>query len=120
MRSCQQTTNLPVSESDSSYGMSGAFDVKVNRFESEGQGYKPPAWHLLGTCRIGSDPETSVCNPWHQTWKVPNLFIMDGSCLPTSAAVNPTSTIGAMVVRAAMHLRDNFADLRRAQRSTPA
>lgn len=98
----------------------GAFDVKVNRFEVQGQGYKPPAWHLLGTCRIGSDPETSVCNPWHQTWEVPNLFIMDGSNLPTSAAVNPTSTIGAMVVRTAMYLRDNFADLRCAQRSMPA
>ncbi|MCC6314566.1 MAG: GMC family oxidoreductase [Thermomicrobiales bacterium] len=96
-----------------------AFDVNVNRFTSPDGRYAPPAWHLLGTCRMGSDPETSVTNQWGQTWDVPNLFVMDGSLLPTGGAVNPTSTIGAVVLRAASHLRDTFAEARVAKR-TPA
>ncbi|MDX2138233.1 MAG: GMC family oxidoreductase [Chloroflexota bacterium] len=95
----------------------GAFDLKVNDFSIPGKGYAPPAWHLLGTCRMGDDRETSVVNHWHQTWDVPNLYIIDGSVLPTSAAVNPTSTIGALAVRAATHLRDTFASARTATRT---
>jgi choline dehydrogenase-like flavoprotein len=37
---------------------------------------------------------------------------MDGSILPTGAAVNPTSTIGALALRNATHLRDRFGDAR--------
>jgi choline dehydrogenase-like flavoprotein len=37
---------------------------------------------------------------------------MDGSVLPTGAAVNPTGTIGALALRAASHLREHFADVR--------
>ncbi|MCG8348694.1 MAG: GMC family oxidoreductase, partial [Chloroflexales bacterium] len=94
-----------------------AFDIRVNAFLGADGRYTPPAWHLLGSCRIGDDPRESVTNQWHQCWDVPNLYIMDGSSMPTSAAVNPTSTIGAMVVRAALHLRDNFADQRRATKT---
>ncbi|MEA2531916.1 MAG: 2-methyl,2-propanediol dehydrogenase, partial [Thermomicrobiales bacterium] len=54
---------------------------------------------------------------WGQTWDVPNLYLMDGSLLPTGGAVNPTSTIGAVVLRAASHLRDRFAEARTEQRS---
>ena len=73
--------------------------------------YRTPAWHLLGTCRMGDDPDTSVVNKWHQCWDVPNLFIVDGSALATGGVVNPTSTISALALRAAEHLRDNFRDL---------
>ncbi len=94
-----------------------AFDVKVNAFTNADGIYSPPAWHLLGTCRLGTDPGASVVNQWQQAWDVPNLFIMDGSVLPTGAAVNPTSTIGAMTLRAASHLRDHFGEVRRATRT---
>ncbi len=60
-----------------------------------------PAWHLLGTARMGSDPKNSVVNAWHQAHDVKNLFIVDGSSFTTSAAVNPTSTIGALALRCA-------------------
>lgn len=89
-----------------------AWDIKVNDFTIPGRGYAPPAWHLLGTCRMGTKPENSVTNQWGQTWDVPNLYLMDGSLLPTGGAVNPTSTIGAVVLRAASHLRDRFAEAR--------
>jgi 2-methyl-1,2-propanediol dehydrogenase len=90
-----------------------AFDVKVNPFTLPDGRFAPPAWHLLGTCRMGADPADSVVNPWQRSWEVPNLFIMDGSVLPTGAAVNPTSTIGALTLRAATHLRDRFAEVSR-------
>src|SRR5271169_5236632 len=60
-----------------------------------------PAFHLLGTARMGSDPKSSVVNAWHQSHEVKNLFIVDGSSFTTSAAVNPTSTIGALALRCA-------------------
>jgi hypothetical protein len=43
---------------------------------------------------MGTDPKTFVVNAWHQTHDVKNLFLVDGSSYTTSAAVNPTSTIG--------------------------
>ena len=98
----------------------GAFEVKVNDYTLPGKGYAPPAWHLLGTCRLGSDPADSVTNQWGQTWDVPNLYIVDGSLLPTGAAVNPTSTIGALALRAATHVRDTFAEARQAAKTLAA
>ena len=60
-----------------------------------------PAWHLLGTCRMGDDPATSVTDADHQSWDVPNLYICDGSSFVTGGSVNPTSTIGALALRCA-------------------
>ncbi len=57
--------------------------------------------HLMGTARMGEDPKASVVNAWHQTHDVPNLFVVDGSSFTTGAGVNPTSTIGALALRAA-------------------
>jgi choline dehydrogenase-like flavoprotein len=90
----------------------GAWDYKLNDFGlSAASGYRPPAWHLLGTARMGSDPEQSVTDKWHQAWDCPNLFVIDGSSMPSGAAVNPTSTISAMALRAAEHLRDARRDI---------
>jgi choline dehydrogenase-like flavoprotein len=58
-----------------------------------------------------------VVNQWGQSWDVPNLYLMDGSILPTGAAVNPTSTIGALTLRNATHLRDRFAEARTDKRT---
>ena len=60
-----------------------------------------PAFHLLGTARMGTDPQKSVVNAWHQAHDVKNLFVVDGSSFTTGAAVNPTSTIGALALRCA-------------------
>jgi choline dehydrogenase-like flavoprotein len=57
--------------------------------------------HLLGTCRMGNDPKTSVINPDHQTHDVKNLFLCDGSSLVTSGRGQPTMTIMALAFRAA-------------------
>jgi len=57
--------------------------------------------HLLGTCRMGNDPKTSVINSDHRTHDVKNLFLCDGSSLVTSGRGQPTMTIMALAYRAA-------------------
>ncbi|MEM7289855.1 MAG: GMC family oxidoreductase, partial [Pseudomonadota bacterium] len=97
----QDLIRFGISRAQDLAGAIDAFDVKVNDFGLGDSGYCPPAWHLLGTCRMGDDPETSVTNKWHQCWDCPNLYIIDGSSMVTGAAVNPTSTISALAHRAA-------------------
>ena len=58
-------------------------------------------WHLLGTARMGDDPNTSVVDRWGRAHDVPNLLIIDGSVFTTSACINPTSTIEALALRTA-------------------
>lgn len=57
--------------------------------------------HLLGTARMGNDPERSVVNPDGRAHDVPNLYIADGSLFVTSGAANPTSTITALALKVA-------------------
>ena len=63
------------------------------------------AVHLLGTCRMGNDPKTSVINSDHRTHDVKNLFLCDGSSLVTSGRGQPTMTIEALAFRAADRIR---------------
>jgi choline dehydrogenase-like flavoprotein len=60
--------------------------------------------HLVGGCRMGSDPERSVVDSDHRAWSVPNLFIADGSVMPTQGSANPALTIMALASRLAERL----------------
>src|ERR1044072_901839 len=68
-------------------------------------------WHLLGTARMGDDPERSVVDRDLQAHDVPNLFVADGSVFVTSAGVNPTSTVAALSARLGDHLVRRGRDL---------
>ncbi|MCH7503077.1 MAG: GMC family oxidoreductase [Proteobacteria bacterium] len=57
--------------------------------------------HLLGTCRMGDDPATSVVDRNHRSHDIRNLFICDGSSFVTSGRGQPTMTIMALAFRAA-------------------
>ena len=57
--------------------------------------------HMIGTCRMGNDPETSVVDGYGRSWDIPNLSIVDNSVFPTSLAANPALTIMALSLRAA-------------------
>ena len=61
--------------------------------------------HQCGTARMGADAATSVVNPFCRAHDHENLFIVDASVLPTSAAVNPALTIAALALRVADHLK---------------
>jgi choline dehydrogenase-like flavoprotein len=57
--------------------------------------------HILGTARMGTDPEMSVVGPEGRSHDVRNLWICDGSVFPTGGAVNPSLTIEAIATRTA-------------------
>jgi choline dehydrogenase-like flavoprotein len=57
--------------------------------------------HEMGTARMGRDPKTSVLNGNNQVWDAPNVFVTDGACMTSAAAVNPSLTYMALTARAA-------------------
>jgi choline dehydrogenase-like flavoprotein len=57
--------------------------------------------HLIGGARMGASPDDSVCDADHRIWGVRNVFVTDGSALPTQGAANPALTIMAESSRVA-------------------
>src|SRR2546430_4239879 len=70
-------------------GAGGAREVAVNPLLRAG------GWHLMGTARMRTDPERSVIDAEGRCHDVPNVYVVDGSVMPTCGGVNPTSTIQA-------------------------
>ena len=100
-----------------------ALDRMVEMHEAAGAThvFRHPLWkeapgHLLGTARMGNDPSTSVVDRFCRSHDVPNLFIVDGSVMVTSGAVNPTATIAALALRTAEHIAETARDPRAAAR----
>ncbi len=62
--------------------------------------------HQCGTARMGDDPGTSVVDSFGRSHDHRNLFVVDASILPTSAAVNPALTIAALALRAGRHIQE--------------
>jgi choline dehydrogenase-like flavoprotein len=62
--------------------------------------------HQCGTLCFGTDPRTSVLDPFCRAHDVDNLFVVDAAFFPSSAAVNPGLTIVAQGLRAADHIAD--------------
>ena len=67
---------------------------------------QPVGVHLLGTCRMGDDPKSSVIDRNHRTHDVKNLFLCDGSSFVTSGRGQPTETIAALGFRAGELIAD--------------
>ena len=59
--------------------------------------------HIVGGARMGFSPEDSVVDANHRVWGIDNLFVVDGSVMPTQGAANPALAI--------MALADRFAGL---------
>ena len=60
--------------------------------------------HLVGAARMGKDPATSVVDGFGRTHDIANLFVCDGSILPTQGSANPGLTIQALAARTADYL----------------
>jgi choline dehydrogenase-like flavoprotein len=60
--------------------------------------------HLVGGCRMGADERSGVVDRNLRSFAVPNLYVTDGSVLPTQGSANPALTIMALAARAADHL----------------
>jgi choline dehydrogenase-like flavoprotein len=61
--------------------------------------------HQCGTVRFGNDPATSALDPLCKAWDHDNLYVVDTSFFPSSAAVNPALTLAAQALRVGQHLR---------------
>ena len=64
--------------------------------------------HQCGTCRFGTDPKTSVLDLNCRTHDVDNLYVVDSSFYPSSAALNPTNTLLANALRVGDHLLERL------------
>jgi choline dehydrogenase-like flavoprotein len=64
--------------------------------------------HQNGTIRFGRDRATSALDPMCRAHDVDNLYVVDGSFFPSSAAVNPALTIMANALRVGDHLRERL------------
>ena len=60
--------------------------------------------HQCGTVRIGNDPASAPLDPYCRSYDHRNLFVVDASFLPTSAAVNPALTVASQALRVADHI----------------
>ena len=70
----------------------------------------PPTNLMAGGCRFGNDPKTSVLNKYCQAHEVDNLFVTDGSFMPTGGSVPYTFTIYANAFRVADHIKQRWQD----------
>jgi choline dehydrogenase-like flavoprotein len=66
--------------------------------------------HQCGTAVFGTDPRSSVLDTWCKSHDLDNLFVVDASFFPSSAAVNPGLTIAAQALRAADHINDKYCN----------
>ncbi|NJC34609.1 choline dehydrogenase-like flavoprotein [Sphingomonas jejuensis] len=57
--------------------------------------------HPMGTCRFGDDPATSVLDRDCRAHGIDNLYVVDGSFMPSGGGVNPSLTIAANAIRVA-------------------
>ncbi len=62
--------------------------------------------HQMGTCRMGRDPRTAVCNADGEVFGVRGLFVADASAFPLSSGVNPMLTVMALAHHTAQRIRE--------------
>ncbi len=67
--------------------------------------------HLVGGARMSASGEQGVCDKFGRTWDVDNLFVMDGSVMPTQGSANPGLTIQALAARTADYIISQSASI---------
>ena len=82
--------------------------VKSNTLFPRGETPLSVVGYQLGTCRLGTDPATSVLDLNCRTHDIDNLYVVDGSFFPSCPAVAPALTIMANALRVGDHLCDRL------------
>lgn len=67
------------------------------------------AAHLMGGCRMGTDPQTSVTDAWGKVHGLDDIYVADASLFPAAAEVNPYLTIMTLADRVAQGIRQDLA-----------
>jgi choline dehydrogenase-like flavoprotein len=78
-----------------------AFIAGVKRIPFRAGGYKLFSAHQMGTCRMGTDLQTSVAGPDGELHDTKGVWMGDGSAFPTSSGTNPMVSIMALAHRTA-------------------
>jgi choline dehydrogenase-like flavoprotein len=107
------TTHSPPLRLDTESGRPGAVGAgRLDRFLEDitGRGIasnRLPLFtaHQMGTCRLGSDPATSVADPYGEVHGVRGLFIADASGFPSASGVNPMLSVMALAYRVAQRIK---------------
>ncbi len=75
------------------------FIARLQRIPLRAGGWTLFSAHQMGSCRMGSDPSTSVADPWGQLHDTKGVWIGDASAFPTASGTNPMITIMALAHR---------------------
>ena len=78
-----------------------AFVARARRSPLRAGGVRLFSAHQMGSCRMGTDPATSVADPWGALHDTPGVWIGDGSAFPTASGTNPMVSIMALAHRTA-------------------
>jgi choline dehydrogenase-like flavoprotein len=76
-----------------------AFVATLQAIPLAAGGHRLFSAHQMGSCRMGTDPQTSVANPEGELHDTPGVWIGDGSAFPSAAGTNPMITIMALASR---------------------
>ncbi len=91
------------------HGMEMLEAIRPRAEEISAWTWKDTTYHLQqGTCRFGTDPARSVLDPTCQAHEVRNLYVTDGSFMPTSGGAPSTATIMANSLRVGRRIRERF------------
>jgi len=82
------------------------FVAHAQRVPLRAGGHKLFSAHQMSSCRMGSDPQTSVAGPWGELHDTPGVWVGDGSAMPTASGTNPMISIMALAHRTAEAIAD--------------
>lgn len=97
-----------------------AFVDRIHRIPLRAGGAKLFSAHQMGSCRMGSDPESSVADPRGELHDTPGVWIGDGSAFPTPSGTNPMITIMSLASRTAEKILEEAGATRTASQETEA
>lgn len=86
-----------------------AFMAEVDRIGYGSNQTSYFTFHQMGSARMGSNPGDSVVDDRNECHEVSDVFVMDGSCFPTSSGVNPMLSIAAIAHRGATILAEKLS-----------
>ncbi|MEO6990115.1 MAG: GMC family oxidoreductase [Candidatus Baltobacteraceae bacterium] len=97
-------------------GMTGARAVHDRIFDAVGVTFRAhadvfqSAGHIIGTYRMGSDRKTSVVDTNSRAHDHANLYLLGSGVFPTTGTANPTLTIAALALRAAVAVQQRLKE----------